>query len=360
MTSREERIRELEEELRSTKYNKRTQHHIGLTKAKLAKAKEGQHKSSTKGLGYSIKKTGDACVVLLGFPSVGKSTLLNKLTNAQSPVAAYDFTTLSVIPGLLYYRHAKIQILDLPGVVYGAASGRGRGREVLSVVRNADLALILIDAYNPQQGAVIEREVSDAEIRLNQKRPAVKITKKKRGGISIGATIKLTQLSVKTAEAIVREMGVVNADVLIREDVTDDQLIDAVEGNKAYIPAITVINKADLLDNKTLEAVRAQIKPDVVISAETGAGLEELKEKIFAKLSLMRIYLKEVGKRADMDEPLIIKQGSTIMDVCNRIHKDFARRFRFARIWRSSRFEQSFRKLNKELADGDIVEIHLR
>ena len=129
------KVKELEEELSTTKYNKKTQHHIGLVKAKLAKIKEDyQKKAAGKGKqeGFSVKRTGDATAIIVGFPSVGKSTLLNAITNANSPVGAYAFTTLTCIPGLMEYSHAKIQVLDVPGIVEGAATGRGRGREVLA------------------------------------------------------------------------------------------------------------------------------------------------------------------------------------------------------------------------------------
>ena len=77
---------------------------------------------------FSVRKTGDGTVVLLGFPSVGKSTLLNKLTNAKSDIGVYSFTTLRAVPGLMEHKYAKVQIIDLPGIVSGAASGRGRWR----------------------------------------------------------------------------------------------------------------------------------------------------------------------------------------------------------------------------------------
>ena len=96
-----EKIRELEAEIAKTKYNKRTQHAIGLMKAKLAVLKERavQGASIGKARGderFTVRKSGDGTAVLLGFPSVGKSTLLNKLTDAKSAVAAYQFTTLTV------------------------------------------------------------------------------------------------------------------------------------------------------------------------------------------------------------------------------------------------------------------------
>jgi len=144
----EEDIKNTEEEIRKTPYNKATSHHIGRLKAKLARLKEDLQKRATaksagKGEGYAVKKSGDATVVMVGFPSVGKSTLLNCLTGTAAEVADYDFTTLDVIPGTLIYKGARMQFLDLPGLIAGAAAGRGRGKVVLSMMRNADLICAL-------------------------------------------------------------------------------------------------------------------------------------------------------------------------------------------------------------------------
>ena len=94
---------------------------------------------------FGLKKSGDATVVMVGSPSVGKSTLLTALTNAESEVGAYDFTTVDVIPGAMEIKGAKIQLFDVPGLIQDAAVGRGRGREIISVVRNADILLIMLD-----------------------------------------------------------------------------------------------------------------------------------------------------------------------------------------------------------------------
>jgi len=166
-----ERVKELEEELSKTKYNKRTQHHIGLLKARIALLKEKQQKrvaSKAKGTGYSVKKSGDATAIIVGFPSVGKSTLLNALTKANSKVANYEFTTLTCIPGLLEYKHAKIQVLDVPGIIKGAAAGTGRGKEVLAVCQNADLILNLIDVFHPKHLEIIKKEIYDTNLRINK------------------------------------------------------------------------------------------------------------------------------------------------------------------------------------------------
>lgn len=90
---------------------------------------------SGAGAGFDVSKSGDARIALVGFPSVGKSTFLSKITKTKSEVAAYSFTTLTAIPGVLEYGGAEIQILDLPGIIEGASEGKGRGRQVISAAK---------------------------------------------------------------------------------------------------------------------------------------------------------------------------------------------------------------------------------
>ena len=360
----DQRLQEFEDELKKTKYNKRTQASVGLLKAKIARLREDQVKrasSSTKGEGYSVRKTGDATVILIGFPSVGKSTLLNKITNTHSEVAPYAFTTQRVIPGTLNYNSAKIQILDVPGIIHGAATGKGRGTEVLSCITNADLILFIIDALHPEHLKAVKEEAYIANVRINQHKPNVVITKKAKDGISIGSTVKLTHIDKETIKAVLREFRLNNADVIIRDDITVDQFIDVIENNKKYVPAVVVLNKVDLVPPEQLEKLRHDLKPDLEISAEQNHNIEKVKETIFKKLNLMRIYCKEMGKEVDMNEPMILKVDTDLKTMCEKLHKDFVAKFRFARIWGSSvkYAGQKVVKIGHRLKDKDIVEIHL-
>lgn len=358
-----EKIKELEKELSETKYNKRTQHHIGLIKAKIAQLREKieqRGKSSSGGQGYAVRKSGDGTAVLVGYPSTGKSTLLNALTNANSEVGEYAFTTLDVIPGLLEYKFAKIQILDVPGIIDGAALGRGRGKEVLSVVRNSDLVILVVDATQLNQVDSLKRELFYAGIRINKHKPDVIIKRTMSNGIKILKTVKLTKLSDSTIKAILNQFRIMNADVLIREDISDDDLIDVIEGNKRYLPAITVVNKIDLVDEETIEKIKKEIKPDIMISAKNKFHIEELKQLIYEKFGFINIFMKEPNKEPDLDEPLIMRQGCTIEDVCNKIHRDFVKNFKYARVWgKSVKFPGQIKGLKHELLDGDIVELHI-
>lgn len=365
MASNRERIKELEAELKKTKYNKATQGHIGLVKAKIAQLKEKDELRSSKKTGqsdhgYSVRKSGDASVILLGFPSSGKSTLLNKLTDAESEVGAYAFTTLSVVPGVMEYKQAKIQILDVPGIVSGAASGRGRGKEVLAVIRNADLVLLVVDVTQPQQYKKILKEVWETGVRLNKEKPQVWITKTGFGGINIGKTVEL-DIDDDTMKKILRQFKINNADVLIRSKIDIDDFIDCIEGHKKYLPAVTCVTKSDLASPTELKKIMKQVKADIHISAHKDINIKELQEMIFTSLKFIRIYMKEPRKEADMKEPMIIQDGSTIGGVCRKLHKDFVKKFKFARVWGpSAKFPGQRLMLKHKLLDGDVLELHLR
>lgn len=361
----EEDIKNIEDEIHKTPYNKATQHHIGRLKAKLARLKEERQKQATaksgsKGDGYSVKKSGDATVVMVGFPSVGKSTLLNYLTAADAEIAAYDFTTLEVIPGTLLYKGARVQFLDVPGLISGAAVGRGSGKEVLSVIRNADLILVIIDVLKPEQHDTLAKELYDTGIRINTKPPAVIIRKASKGGIIINSTVDL-DLDDKMIKAVLSEYKIHNAEVLIRERITLDDLIDVVMGNRNYIRALTVINKIDLVDSGQLRALTARFPDAITISAATGMNMEVLKARVYNELRFIRIYMKPQRGSPDMENPLVIKKDSSVSDVCSTIHRDFVEKFRYARIWgKSAKYGGQRVGLSHVLIDEDVVSIVTR
>ncbi|MCX8194547.1 MAG: GTP-binding protein [Candidatus Micrarchaeota archaeon] len=354
----EEKLRALEEELARTQKNKATEYHIGILKAKIAALKRellAPKKSGVRSGGFDVKKSGDATVVFVGLPSVGKSTLLNSLTQSKSKVAPYAFTTLNCVPGVMEYKGAKIQLLDLPGIIIGASEGRGRGREVLAVARSADLILILLDVFQPHILQKIKEELWGAGIRLDEEPPKIYITKRLRGGVEINSTVKLTKLNEKMITGVLAEYGMHNAVVVFRQDATVDQLIDVLAGNRKYVPSLVALNKVDMVSEDYLREIPFEFLP---ISAEKGQGIDRLKEAIYQRLSLIRVYTKPRMGEADLGEPLMLKAGSTIEDACNRLHRDLVKEFKYAVVWgKSAKFPGQKVGLQHVLEDGDIFSV---
>lgn len=360
----EKQIKEIEDEIFNTQKNKATEHHIGKLKAKLAKLRDEVEKrksAGAKGKGFAIKKSGDATVGLIGFPNIGKSTLLNQITDAKSRIGDYDFTTVDAIPGMMKYNGAKIQILDLPGLIAGASEGKGRGREVISAVRNVDLILFMIDAQFEDNIEIMNQELNKAGIRLNQEKPDIVIKKTGKGGINVTSTVKLTHIDESLIKTISSEY-LINADIVVRDNITEDQLIDVFATNRIYVPVIVVINKIDLVSEKELQKKINNIKHRgwklVAISALSGNGINKLKEMIFSELNFIRVYMKPVGKQPDFNEPLILKKGSTIEQACIKLHRDFKRKFRYATVSGPSA-KHDIQKVGLEhvLEDGDVLTI---
>jgi small GTP-binding protein len=366
MAGLEEEIQALEEELQRTPYNKATAKHIGRVKAKIARKKDEAvaraMRSAGVGEGYSVKKSGEATVVLVGFPSTGKSTLLNILTGTKSEVAAYSFTTTTVVPGAMEYKGAKIQILDIPGLIAGAAMGKGRGKEVIGVVRSSDMIVMLVDVFNSSHVDVLMKELYDAGIRINQAKPDITIKKTAQGGIRVNSVGAL-DLDTDEIRSILSENKLMNADILIRGNATHEKIIDAMLGNRIYVPAFIAVNKVDLIRNAAKISIVDDLKrrfgmDPVMISAHTGYNMVELKDRIYDTLGFMRVYLKPQSEAADLEEPLIVRKGSTIEDVCRKLHRDFVDRFRYARVWGHSVKHPGQRVgLPHKLKEGDLITI---
>jgi len=316
---------------------------LGLLKAKLAKMKrevmEGGKASGGGQEGFDVKASGDARVGLIGFPSVGKSTLLSKLTGTFSEAASYEFTTLTCIPGVYNYKGTKVQLLDLPGIIEGAKDGKGRGRQVIGVARTCTCILIVLDVMKPlTHKKKIEYELEGFGIRLNKAPPLINIKRKDKGGINIVKTLglELTHMSNDTIKSICHEYKLSNADIHFRENATIDQLIDVIEGNRIYVPCIYVLNKIDSISIEELDIID-RCPHYVPISAKDEWNFDELMEKIWEYLDLIRIYTKPKGQIPDYDAPVIIKRKmSSVTDFCNSIHKGLLTEFKHALVWGTS------------------------
>ena len=303
-------------------------------------------------------------MALVGFPSVGKSSLISRLTDADSNIGDFAFTTLTCIPGLMEHRGAKIQILDLPGLIKGAAEGKGRGREILNVIRSTDMVLYVVDPFQKSHFEILDQELWKSGMRLNQQPPQVFITRTKRGGIIVRSTLEQTNLTEEEIRGIVRSFGIVSATVTLRTDVTDDHIVDTLAGSRIYSRAVVVVNKIDLATEEDLERARSMLPeswPILEVSAKTGEGIDGMKDFIFDNLHFMSIYLKPQGKEADLVEPLIVKDTSTVRDVCAKLHRDFVRKFRYARVkGPSAKFDWQRVGLDHVLKDDDLLTIITR
>ena len=365
----EEEIEDLREEIATTPYNKATEAHVGRLKAKLAEKKEKLENQSSAGggHGYAVEKHGDATVALVGFPSVGKSTLINALTNADSEVGSYEFTTLDVNPGMLQYRGANIQMLDVPGLIEGAAGGRGGGKEVLSVVRTADLVVFVLSVFEIEQYDRLHEELYATNIRLDTRPPTVTIRKTHKDGIQVTTGDGVT-LDEETVTQVLREYGYVNAQVTIPHDLTIDELVDAVMDNRVYLPSMVTVNKADLIDRDYLPTVNEALRerdldPEevVFISAEEERGLDGLKARLWSELGLIRVYMDKPGRGVDYEEPLVLFAGSTVGDACEKLGGELDERFKFARVsGPSAKHDEQQVGKGHELADEDVLRVVAR
>ncbi|CAF1162359.1 unnamed protein product [Didymodactylos carnosus] len=300
-----DKIADIEKEIARTQKNKATEYHLGLLKAKLAKCRQElmePSKSGEKGEGFDVMKSGDARIALIGFPSVGKSTMLSTVTKTASTAAAYEFTTLTCIPGVIQYNGAEIQLLDLPGIIEGAAQGKGRGRQVIAVARTSDMVLMMLDATKGEvQKEILEGELESVGLRLNKHKPDI-------------------------------YFKIFNAQVLFREDCTSDDFIDVVVGRRVYMPCLYVYNKIDQVSIEEVDRL-ARLPNSVVISCNMKLNIDYMLETIWTLLNLIRIYTKKRGEKPDFDGGLIMRNGVTVDYVCRAVHRTIIEQFKYALVW---------------------------
>lgn len=305
-----EKILALEEMLAIIPHHKGTDKLIAQLRRRLSQHKEEAKRrpsTSRQADPFTVKKEGAAQVVLVGLPNCGKSQILASLTNALPLIADYPFSTRLPLPGMMKFENIQIQIVDSPPLMDEFAE-----TGIFNLIRNAKALMIVLDLTedcSTQIDLILEE--------LNRRR--IKILKKD--------------------EAPGKEIGFF------------------------YKRAVFVGNKADLPEaQENCQKLLGQFShfyPTICISAKENYNLEELKKEIFLTLDLVRAYTKAPGKPADLDDPVILPKGSTVLDFAAQIHKDFIQKLKYARIWGKEKYNGQMVQRDYVLMDGDVIELHI-
>eukprot|EP00290_Baffinella_frigidus_P035094 CAMPEP_0180331282 /NCGR_PEP_ID=MMETSP0988-20121125/41830_1 /TAXON_ID=697907 /ORGANISM="non described non described, Strain CCMP2293" /LENGTH=400 /DNA_ID=CAMNT_0022318679 /DNA_START=66 /DNA_END=1268 /DNA_ORIENTATION=- len=339
MSTINEKIQAIELEMARTQKNKATEGHFGVMKAKIAKLRtqllEPAAGQANAGTGFDVVKYGDSRVAIIGFPSVGKSTALAQLTGTESEAAAYEFTTLTCIPGIIHYKGTKIQLLDLPG--------------------NATKP----DAHR----AALEKELETTGIRLNRPPPDIYFRKKKTGGLKFNSMVTLTKLGANpedTVKKVLAEYRIHNIEIVMREDCGVDDIIDLVEGNRRFIKCLYCYNKIDQVTMEEVEVLASQPN-SLVVSCHSDFNMDRLLSKMWEMLALVRVYTRRRGEAPDLEEPSILtsaRGGVSVKTLCAHLHKDLIKEFKYALCWGQST-KHAPQRVGKDhiLMDEDIVQV---
>jgi hypothetical protein len=303
-----DKIVALEEMLAIMPKHKGTDHLHAELRKKIARLTEAAEKKlATKRASMLIDKEGAAQVVVIGLPNAGKSQLVCSVTNASPTVAEYPFTTQNAIPGMMGFENIKIQLIDTPPLVPQAIDFW-----LPPLLRRADALLIMVGLANAPE------EQMEA------------ITKQ------------------------LENMRIIIGDAGAKED------SEFITWHKK---ALIIGNKIDLDNAKqnyaALKNKYGEQFPVIAISAKEGIGLEELKREIYQLLDIIRVYTKAPRKKPDFTDPIILQRGSTLEDAAAAVHKDFAAKLKYARLWGSGKHDGIMAKRDHVLEDGDIIELHL-
>jgi len=301
-----EKIEVLEEMLAIMPKHKGTDHLRAELRGKIAKLTQALgKKTATRRASMIIEKEGAAQIAVIGLPNVGKSQLVSSVTNASLTVAEYPFTTRSATPGMMEFENIKIQLIDTPPL-----APQSYEFWLPHMLRRTDALLIMVDL---------------SEAPLAQMETIVAQLKEMRIGIDTTKTPEEGILSQKKALIVGNKLDLENA----RENFT------------------------------ALHDKYGKKLPVIAISAKEGIGLEELKLKIYQMLDIIRVYTKTPGQKPDLNDPIILEKGSTLADAAADVHKDFAAKLKYARVWGSGKHDGLMVKRDHVLQDGDVIELHM-
>jgi ribosome-interacting GTPase 1 len=302
-----EKIAALEEMLAIMPKHKGTDHLRAELRTRIAKLTQSlDKKTATQRASMMIEKVGAGQLAVIGPPNTGKSQLVATLTNASPAVAAYPFTTHSATPGMMVFENIQIQLIDTPPL-----SEQPLEWWLLNIIRRADGLLVVVD-------------LGDAPV---------------------------SQLEAVAAQLGEKKVGLGE---------------DGVEGGEeyplSYKKTLVVGNKMDMdsggANYRALQSECGERLPVIAVSA-VGDGLEEFRLRVFQMLDIIRVYTKVPGGKPDLTDPIILEKGSTLGDAAASVHKDFAARMKYARIWGSGKHDGIMAKRDHVLQDGDVIELHM-
>jgi len=308
----EERIELLQEMVAIIPKHKGTNKLLGELRSKLATLrKESQNKPSKHKAynPYRIVRQGAGQVIIIGFPNVGKSSLVASLTKVHTPVASYPFTTDKPIVGMMPYENINIQLIDTPPI-----TDELMDPNLIDLIRRVDLILLVVDAGSDDAFEQIE---------------------------SIKTGLEQTKLRL-----------------VMKHDEEEDE-----ENEFILKKVIIVANKTDLEGSQdrieTLKELYSQELPIFGLSAEKHE-FDAFKRMIFYALDIIRVYTKPVNKKPDLTDPIVLYRGSTVVDAAGEIHRDFAENLKFAKVWGGgSKYNGQSVSRDHPLEDGNIVEFHV-
>jgi len=302
-----EKIAALEEMLAIMPKHKGTDHLRAELRTRIAKLTQSlDKKTATQRASMMIEKVGAAQVAVIGLPNAGKSQIVASMTKAAPTVAAYPFTTHNATPGMMVFENIQVQLIDTPPL-----SEQPPEWWLLNIIRRADGLLAVVD-------------LSDDPV---------------------------SQLEALMAQLEEKRIGLGENRAKIEEEFPLEYKKTLVAGSKKDLDAGGENYRA-------LQDRYGGQLPVMAISA-SGDGLEELRLKVFQMLDIIRVYTKVPGGKPDMTDPIILEKGSTLGDAAASVHKDFAAKMKFARIWGSGKHDGIMSKRDHVLQDGDVIELHM-
>jgi hypothetical protein len=365
----EERLRLMGEFLSIVPKHKGTDRMVSQVKKQMAALREEIEKKKRmpkpgSAPTYFVPKAGAAQIAVIGPTNVGRSSLLRAVTNAQVEVTPYPYGTKTPVPGMLPYRDIQFQLVEVPALVEGSSEGRADGFMKLSMARNADALIVVVDVRDDPAGNFLTIAEELANSRVLIARPEGEVEIEKRAGTQIQFLWEGELADCSTEEVIVLLAGykIRSALVRVRGRATLENVEDAIFGNAVYRPTLVLANKSDLRpDRRTMEQLRMAAEPleVIVASAEHTPNLAAtLGEKLFHLLDITRIYTKEPGKEP-AKAPTVFRGTVTVGELAQTIHNDFYENFKYARVWGpAAKFPNEKVGLDRKLTDGTIVQLH--